>query len=81
MEEWIREFLRKVTAAGVDVHLLTKYVDDVLVVAGSLELGTCWSEGKLVLTEEGKAADEEAGRSRQEVTLSALRDTAKTITP
>ena len=44
MEDWIRRLHKLLTDSGMEVYILNKYVDDVLSVVKSLELGTRWSK-------------------------------------
>ena len=39
MDDWIEQFRKKLDKLGVKVHLLTKYVDDVLIVCRNAKLG------------------------------------------
>ena len=79
MEVWIREFKRILVAAGVEVHLLSKYVDDVLIILGGLAKGSRWSQGKVIQTEE--TTNEDAEKDIQEVTLQVLKTAANSVTP
>ena len=47
MDKWLGIFESKVKEAGIKLHLITKYVDDVLIVCTNLQLGQFWEEGEL----------------------------------
>ena len=81
MEVWIRTFKAILIAAGVKVYLLSKYVDDVLMILGSLRKGTRWEGGAIRHSLEMKKQDEDQGRSRSEVTFKVLKDAANSIMP
>ena len=46
MDRWLSVFLTRVTDAGVLVHLIAKYVDNVNLVLARLQLGTRWVRNK-----------------------------------
>ena len=41
-----------VTEAGLNLHLLAKYVDDINMVCDMLELGSRWNDGEIVRSTE-----------------------------
>ena len=69
MEDWIRRLHELLESQGIQVHILTKYVDDVLRVVGSVELGTRWSIDGLTVTKEDQADNIRNHRTSQKVTL------------
>merc|ERR1711954_161993 len=81
MEEWIRKFGAKVESLGIKVHLLRKYVDDVVVIAQNAKLGVRYANCQLVWSQESEDEDLERGRTRPEVTLDVLKLVADEITP
>ena len=58
-----------------------KYVDDINLVVRMLSMGTRWVEDQFVTKEEWRLEDLEAGRSRQDVTIEAIRMAADSILP
>ena len=81
MEDWIRNFRKKISEAGMTVHLLTKYVDDVLPITNTLEFGARWEDDKITYHLKDILEDLEKGISKQEVTFNLLKAVANTITP
>ena len=61
---------------GVQVHLLKKYVDDVLLVSSLLRLGSRWNNGRIEHSEEWEKEDADAGLSQEKVTLQVFIDVA-----
>ena len=62
MDEWMEIFERILTENGVEIFILTKYVDDVLIICRTLSKDQFWDGARLVVRtpEEG---------TRQEHTL------------
>ena len=54
MEKWIQALEDRLKTGGLEVFLLLKYVDDVLVVMKMVELGARWMDGKVVYKEEDR---------------------------
>ena len=81
MEDWILRLHKMLEAQGIKVHLLTKYVDDVLGITSTVRLGTRWSREGLTCTEADLEEDIKQQRTRQEVTLEVVKDMANTLTP
>ena len=75
MDHWSHLFLDKITTAGVEVHMLMKYVDDINVVNEMLPVGTRWVSGELVQTAQWELEDWASGRSR-EMSMECLRSAA-----
>ena len=80
MEDWIIRLHKLLEAQGIQVYLLTKYVDDVLGILGTVQLGTRWEAGGMTHSEAYLEEDIKEGRSRQEVTLEVVREMANTLT-
>ena len=78
MEDWIRKLHGKLVDKGVQVHLLTKYVDDVLIVVDTMDLGSRWTSEGICSTEETVKEDTNNCRSRQEVTFEVLKQASLT---
>ena len=76
MEHWSHIFLDKVTSAGVEVHMLTKYVDNINVVNEMLPMGTRWVSGELSTAAQWELEDWALDKSRESVTMDCLRDAA-----
>ena len=81
MEAWIKRLESLLTAARIQVHLLCKYVDDVLAIVGSKPLGSRWVKGEIKHIKEWEAQDRAGGRSSSDVTYQSLKDCANSITP
>ena len=64
---------------GFKVHLLVKYVDDVVAVTSNCHLGTRFKDGKLTQTEEDCLQDLQEGRTRSQVTLGVIPAAANSI--
>ena len=62
---------------GVPVHLILKYVDDVLVITSKAEKGTRYREGRLTRDKADVEADRE--RTEEDVTMQLLADVASDI--
>ena len=81
MDQWIKDFIASILEAGMEVHGIMKYVDDVNMVLAWVELGTRWVEGRLEHKEEWELEDRRSGRSRCSVTMEAMRTAADQIIP
>ena len=79
MDFWIECFKEKLSKAGIEVWHLKKYVDDVLVLATNLELGSRWQGGEVVCSEIDKCEDLALGRSPEEITMNVLNQAADEI--
>ena len=79
MDQWMLGFLFAVTNAGLKVLAAAKYVDDVNLVTSMLELGTRWVNGSFITREDWKLEDMRSGRSREDVTVEAVRSAADSI--
>ena len=79
MEKWIQALEAALVEGGLKVHLLLKYVDDVLVAMETVQLGARWLDGKLVYTKEALEDDRKEGRTRKEVTWKILAEVANSI--
>ena len=79
MDKWLGIFESKVKEAGIKLHLITKYVDDVLIVCTNLQLGQFWEEGELHFCPEKAEEERKKGTSRSEVTYNALKSIENSI--
>ena len=71
----------RVKDAGVELHLLAKYIDDINLVIMRLSLGTRWEGSKLAWSEEWEQQDRDQGRSQEVVTMEAMRCAADSVMP
>ena len=74
-------FINSIVKAGVTIHGIMKYVDDVNLIVAWVDLGTRWVLGNLVHTEEWELVDRLASRTRAEVTMEAMREAADEVIP
>ena len=82
MEQWTRKFRKSIQDAGMTVHMLCKYVDDVLTIVNTLERGARWQEdGTISYNLKDILDDIRSGRSRHEITLEVLKEAANATTP
>ena len=58
---------------GMPVHLLKKYVDDILIITDRLSLGARYSSGKIVTNQKDVDDDVQSGKSREQVTYEVPR--------
>ena len=79
MEKWIQALEAALVEGGLKVHLLLKYVDDILVVMETVELGARWIDKRLVYSEEVLEEDRREGRTRKEVTWRILKEVANSV--
>ena len=63
----------------MEIYLLTKYVDDVLVLCKNLDLGAHYKDGRIQYSTEVKELHVLAGKSRSEVTLGILQQLANEV--
>ena len=81
MDYWRGEVARLMQENGMTTYLLEKYVDDSEVLCENMDLGTRWVEGRLVLDEQAAKLDHEAGRRKDDVTMTAWGEMASSIVP
>ena len=81
MDEWMSEFLVRLSDGGVDLLALTKYVDDLNIVAMLLNYGSRWEAGKVIHCEEQEKKDHALGKSRDRITMEVIQDAANSILP
>ena len=63
MDKWLGIFESKVKEPGIKLHLITKYVDDVLIVCTNLQLGQFWEEDELQFCPEKAEEERNKGTS------------------
>ena len=78
---WLRKMKIKMQEAGLKVHLLKKYVDDVLVVCSMARVGQRYIGGELIRTCETFSEDKSSGRTSEENTLEILETMVNSIYP
>ena len=81
MDEWAYSFITRVMDAGVTLHMIAKYVDDMNLILAGLALGTRWVDRALVHSMQLEAEDIEKKRSVEDVTMTCMRVAAENITP
>ena len=82
MEVWLQEFRQKLEKACLEVHLLKKYVDDVIIVCSMAKRGDRVSkEGQIVREMETLGEDIRKGVSKQQNTLRILEEVTNRILP
>ena len=78
---FLRKYREVLEQQSVEVHMIRKYVDDILSVVTNLEPGSRWSEGRITRHQEDIEEDMEAGRSRESTTMEVMRSVADSIIP
>ena len=63
---------KEVDRSNIEVHLLRKYVDDVLLIINKLKLGTRYKDGKVTWSAEAEAEDVLKEVSREQVTFKVI---------
>ena len=79
MDRWLKVFEAKCKEAGIEMFLITKYVDDVLIICDNLHLGQYWEEGRIKYCQIKDQEDEKSGKSRSEITYGILKEIANSV--
>ena len=79
MDQWMARFLTKLDMAGVEVHLIAKYVDDINLILSNLRLGSRWRQDRVVQDKVWEEEDTAANKSQDEVTMECARDAACSV--
>ena len=84
MDRWIQIFKKKCREADVKLHMIRKYVNDVILVVSVIDEGWFWEEGRdkmlrIVWTREKEDEDKERGTSAEERTMMRIREMANTL--
>ena len=79
MDKWLATFEDKVAKSGINLHLITKYVDNVLIVCNNLRLGEYWEDEQIKFSKELEERHIRDQTSRSEVTYEALKAIANSI--
>ena len=81
MDDWMKKFKQKLEENGIEVWIMTKYVDDVLVCCRNVPLGSYWSGNEIRRTKSVYRKHVDSGMDRSTLTMDILRQIANTITP
>ena len=81
MDHWIRGFIHVIISAGVELHGIMKYVDDVNLVMAMLRIGTRWVDNTLEHRLGWEEEDMLANRTQEDVTMTAMRTAVDSIIP
>ena len=81
MDEWVEIIECKMRSCGLEPYMITKYVDDVVIVCKLMEIGMRYRSGKLVREGQDVLDDLRMIRRRREVTFMILKDMANDIFP
>ena len=79
MDDWLKKFREKLEEQGIEVYLITKYVDDVLVVARNVPLGSYWNGDHLDYSKEVEDKHLHSKMDRSVLTLDILRQLANSV--
>ena len=74
---WDKKFIKKLKALGIDLILYERFKDDITIIADSIERGSKYENGTIVVDMEKKKSDED--RSDGEVTMEIIVDIAESI--
>ena len=77
MINWDKEFLERLKSVDMNPAIYERFKDDITVVVESLEAGTRWKDGALIVDLEKKNDDE--GRTDEEITMEVFKDIAESI--
>ena len=77
MVEWDKQFPEKLKSIGINLIIYFRFKDDITIITQSLEKGTKWKEGKLVIDLNKKKVDME--KSNEEVTMEVIRNVAESV--
>ena len=72
MDIWLQEFRKILEDNNVNVLLLKKYVDDVLLICPNLRMGSRWNGTSLIHSKEGEEQDRLENKSPEQVSLDAF---------
>ena len=79
MMKWDKKVLQKCKDVGINVTAYSRFKDDIFVAAASLENGTKYMNGKLIMDEEKKAEDE--GKAEDDITMEIIRQVSEDVDP
>merc|ERR1712112_324577 len=79
MEDWIAKFREILELNNVEILVLTKYVDDVLIICRHLPLGAYWNGNRISHCRNVKMKHVTSGMSRDRLTLEVLKDIAGSV--
>ena len=76
MDTWLQGFENTIKENNIEIFLLRKYVDDVLLICENLPLGSRWMEGKITHSAEAEQEDLGQNRTVEQVTMTVMKDVA-----
>ena len=79
MDHWIEELEEMMTSNGITVHLLVKYVDEVLFIGDKVKLGNRFLDGKVQYRETWEEEDREQSLTEEDVTFRIIQGMANSI--
>jgi hypothetical protein len=79
MVNWDKQLLMKLKNLGIEPEVYERFKDDIDVVTESLEKGSKFLDGRIVIDEEKKIIDE--GKSDSKVTMEVIKEIAESIDP
>ena len=74
---WDREFLEKLKSVGIIPALYERFKDDLTILVKSLEAGTKWQDGTLVVDPEKAKTDAE--KTNEDITMEVIQDIANSM--
>ena len=79
MDHFVEKFIGNLQSQGIDLLLLSKYVDDILIISDNLGIGHIWRDGHLVWQKEWEEEDRNLGRLPEDITLGVYMDAANEV--
>ena len=79
MEDWITKFREILEQNNVEILVLTKYVDDVLIICKNLPLGAYWNGNRISHSKSVRMKHVTSGMTRDRLTLEVLKDIAGSV--
>ena len=79
MIKWDKKVLQKCRDVGIQISTYSRFKDDIFVSAASLENGTKFVDGKLIIDEEKNVEDE--GKADDDITMEIIRQVSEDVDP
>ena len=79
MDDWMETFRRILRENKVEVYLISKYVDDVLLICKNFKLGSYWNGDSVDWSKEVQRKHEQSEMSKNKLTLEILIQMADSI--
>ena len=79
MDGWAVGFITKLVDAGVVLHMIAKYVDDINVVLDRLRRGSRWTNDRIEWTQEWEQDDIDDNKSEELVTMEVIKCAAESV--